>query len=204
MMRRVFYFVFFTFVNIFMRFKKSGLENNPKTGPGIIVFNHIGRLEIVLVMITTKRHDLVGWMAEKAGTLFIKRGFKGAAEQSIKDITQALLNGGHVIVFPEGTTTDGTSLGRFHSRLFQAAIDAKAQLQPVALRYPHPDGVHPKAPFIGDTQFIESLMDMISEKNMHVRLDFLDSINAQEFNRDELAELAKQQILKTLTEKNES
>lgn len=180
--------------------------------PTLFVINHISWFDIPSLGSCVPVHFLskdeinswpfFGWLATKAGTLFIKRGYKGAAEQSIKDINEALKNGGHVIIFPEGTTTDGTSLRRFHSRLFQAAIDAKVQVQPVALRYPHPDGVHPKAPFIGDTQFIESLMDMISEKNMQVSLDFLTPINSQQYTRDQLAELSKQQILKKIIEKD--
>lgn len=64
-MRKIFYWILSAFVNIFMVFKVSGRRNIPTDGPGIIVFNHIGRLEIVLVFITNKRSDLVGWMAEK-------------------------------------------------------------------------------------------------------------------------------------------
>ena len=177
--------------------------------PTLFVVNHISWFDIPSLGSCIPVHFLskdeinswpfVGWLATKAGTLFIKRGVKGAAEQSIKDITLALKNGGHVIIFPEGTTTDGTSLKRFHSRLFQAAIDARAQIQAIALRYPHPDGVHPKAPFIGDTQFIDSLLDMISEKSMDVELTFLQPINAWEYKRDELAELTKQNILDKIT-----
>jgi len=173
--------------------------------PTLFIINHISWFDIPSLGSCVPVHFLskdeinswpfVGWLATKAGTLFIKRGVRGAAEQSITDIAQALKNGGHVIIFPEGTTTDGTSVGRFHSRLFQAAIDAKVQLQPVALRYPHPNGVHPKAPFVGDTQFIDSLMDMISEKNMNVELSFLPPINAWEYKRDELAEICRLKIL---------
>jgi lyso-ornithine lipid O-acyltransferase len=187
---------------------RKTVNGNINQQPTLFVINHISWFDIPSLGSSVPVHFLskdeinswpfVGWMATKSGTLFIKRGVKGAAEQSIKDIAQALNNGGHVIIFPEGTTTDGTSIRKFHSRLFQAAIDAKVQIQPVTLRYPHPDGVHPKAPFIGDTQFIESLMDMISEKRMDVELNFLQPIDAWKYKRDELAELAKQQIMNKL------
>ncbi|MDH5473908.1 MAG: 1-acyl-sn-glycerol-3-phosphate acyltransferase, partial [Gammaproteobacteria bacterium] len=138
---------------------------------------------------------VIGLIAKKAGTLFIKRGARGAAEQSLNEITQALKNGGHVIIFPEGTTTDGTSVKKFHSRLFQAAIDAEVSVQPIAILYPHPDGVHPNAPFIGDTQFLQSTLDMISETRMDVELHFLSPVKAKQYNRDELASITREQIL---------
>jgi 1-acyl-sn-glycerol-3-phosphate acyltransferase len=67
-----------------------------------------------------------------------------------------------VAVFPEGTTTDGTRLGRFHPALFQAAIDAGAAVQPVAIRYPAPDGrPDPAAAFVDDMTFAASLVRVL-------------------------------------------
>ena len=177
--------------------------------PTLFVINHISWFDIPALGACVPVHFLskdevnswpiIGWLAKKAGTLFIKRGSRGAAEQSIEDISQALTSGHHVIIFPEGTTTDGTSVKRFHSRLFQAAINANALVQPVALQYPHPEGVHPKAPFIGDTQFLESTLSMMSEARMDVSLDFLPAINASDYSRDQLAQMTQQQILAVIT-----
>jgi lyso-ornithine lipid O-acyltransferase len=176
--------------------------------PTLFVVNHISWFDIPALGSTLPVHflskdevnswPLIGWLATKTGTLYIKRGCRESAQQSMNDIREALENNGHVILFPEGTTSDGTSLKRFHSRLFQAAIDANAQIQPVAIRYPHPDGVHPKAPFIGDTQFLESTLDMMSEANMDVTLHFLKPMNACDFSRDELAQASKKQILEII------
>lgn len=177
--------------------------------PTLFVVNHISWFDIPALGSVVPVHFLskdevnswpiIGLLAKKAGTLFIKRGARGAAEQSLAEIIKALSNGGHVIIFPEGTTTDGTSVKRFHSRLFQAAIDAGAPVQPIALMYPHPDGVHPKAPFIGDTQFLESTLDMISEKQMAVELNFLPAIESHDYNRDELATLSHDMIHQHIT-----
>ncbi len=65
MMRKTLTWIISVFVNVFMKFEWQGIENIPEDGPGIIAFNHIGRLEVALVVITNKRRDLVGWMAEK-------------------------------------------------------------------------------------------------------------------------------------------
>ncbi|MDH5764711.1 MAG: 1-acyl-sn-glycerol-3-phosphate acyltransferase [Gammaproteobacteria bacterium] len=193
--------------NIFgVKIKTSGDINQV---PTLFVVNHISWFDIPALGSTVPVHFLskdevnswpvIGLIAKKAGTLFIKRGARGAAEQSLSEITNSLKNGSHVIIFPEGTTTDGTSVKRFHSRLFQAAIDAAVPVQAVALTYPHPEGVHPKAPFIGDTQFLESTLDMISEKNMEVSLNFLAAIDSQGHSRDELATITHNKILLSIT-----
>jgi len=186
-----------------------GNINRPAT---LFVVNHISWFDIPALGSKIPVHFLskdeinswpiVGWLARQTGTLYIKRGRRGAAEQSINEITDTLNRGGHVIIFPEGTTTDGTSVRKFHSRLFQAAIDAGAPVQPVALRYPHPDGVHPKAPFIGDTQFLQSTLDMMSEKQMHAELEFLTPIESQGLNRTELAKQCQDRILEAITAGN--
>ena len=68
------------------------------------------------------------------------------------------------------------------------------QVQAIALSYPHEQGVHPKAPFIGDTQFIESTLGMMSESNMEACVSFLPVLQARHYSRDELAQLAEDQV----------
>ena len=75
-------------------------------------------------------------------------------------------------------------------------------MQPVALRYPHPDGVHLKAPFIGDTQFLQSTLDMMSEKQMQAEIEFLPPIDSHGLNRTELAKLCQERILDVITKGN--
>ncbi|TNF33129.1 MAG: 1-acyl-sn-glycerol-3-phosphate acyltransferase [Gammaproteobacteria bacterium] len=175
----------------------------------LFVVNHISWFDIPTLGSVVPVHFLskdevnswpiIGWLAAKAGTLFIKRGEKGASTQSIQDIENALRNGSHVIIFPEATTTDGTSVRKFHSRLFQAAINAGVQVQAIALRYPHPRGVHPKVPYIGDTQLIDSTLGLMSESRMQARLHFFPAITARNYSRDQLALMTREQILTLIT-----
>lgn len=185
-----------------MKVKIDGKINEQ---PTLFVVNHISWFDIPALGSVVPVHFLskdevnswpiIGWLAAKAGTLFIKRGEKGASTQSMQDIQSALTNGRHVIIFPEGTTTDGSSVKRFHSRLFQAAIDADVQVQAIALRYPHPEGVHPKVPYVGETQLIDSTLGLMSEASMEARLHFLPPIKASDYTRDELAQVTREQIV---------
>ncbi len=180
----------------------------------LYVMNHISWFDIPVVAsqqtlhflskAEIKKWPLIGSFAVKVGTLFIQRGAKGAAENSLNEITQRLKDGGNVIVFPEGTTTDGATLKKFHSRLLQAAINAQVAIQPIALRYPGKlETVNQDVAYVDDTTFIESVIKLIKSKNLNVELHFLEPIDdhlhdTNTHSSKQLAETAKQAIAKKL------
>ncbi|MEJ2388486.1 MAG: lysophospholipid acyltransferase family protein [Chromatiaceae bacterium] len=96
----------------------------------LLVANHISWLDIhvlggqgqigFLSKAEVRDWPLIGWMAETAGTLFIARGGNQAGEL-VQQIADHIRSKGRLAIFPEGTTTDGTSIKRFHPRLFGAA-----------------------------------------------------------------------------------
>jgi 1-acyl-sn-glycerol-3-phosphate acyltransferase len=62
--------------------------------------------------------------------------------------------GGSILVFPEGKTTRGETVERFHARLFAPAIDHDLMVQPVVIRYFHEDGnTHQTLPFVDGEAF---------------------------------------------------
>lgn len=183
----------------------------------LYVMNHISWFDIPVLASQQPLHFLskaevkswilIGWLSHKAGTLFIQRGASGAAQKSLEEITHCLENRGSVVVFPEGTTTDGKSLRKFHGRLLQAAIDAKVKIQPVALRYPYDDGLNPYVPYIGDMSFTDSLMGLTRSHPLKVELHFLPPIDVhiadpENTSRQQLASLAQQAILDELETAN--
>src|SRR5258708_6825790 len=122
-------------------------KNAPKELPGrcMLVLNHISWLDIFVVdarfpaTFTAKSEirswPMVGWLSTLVGTLYIERGKRSEVRRARQLIAAELERGTLIAVFPEGITTFGRSLERFHSALFQPALDAAATLQPVALRY---------------------------------------------------------------------
>ena len=99
---------------------------------------------------------VVGWLAARTGTLFLVRQGslerqRAAASHAARHLARRLRAGRRPLVFPEGGTGDGRCVRRFHARLFAAAVEAGALIQPAALRYPDLAGgpVHPLLPFVG-------------------------------------------------------
>jgi 1-acyl-sn-glycerol-3-phosphate acyltransferase len=117
----------------------------PAHGPMLLVANHLSWLDILAIHAARHvrfvakagvRHwPLIGTLATGAGTLYIERERRRDALRVVHHMTEALREGDLIAVFPEGTTTDGSTLLPFHANLLQAAISANAPAQPAALRF---------------------------------------------------------------------
>ncbi|MEO6697458.1 MAG: lysophospholipid acyltransferase family protein [Gammaproteobacteria bacterium] len=176
--------------------------------PTLFVANHISWLDspclrnvlnaVFVAKQEVREWPLIGGMAVRTGTLFLKRGENSA--QVADQMTAHLLNKHSVLFFPEGTSTDGRSLHCFYARLYQAAIRASVPVQAVAVTYPHPDGVHPLAPFIGDDTLLGNLWNMLAEPAMEIGLHFCEPIAAGGRQRRPLAEHTRSQILWVINE----
>jgi 1-acyl-sn-glycerol-3-phosphate acyltransferase len=115
-----------------------------QAGPMLLVSNHVSWVDIVALYAAcpcrfvskadVKHWPLVGALATGGGTLFIRRESRRDALRIVHQMTQALKNGDILTVFPEGTTSDGSSVLPFHSSLIQAAISADAPVQAAALQ----------------------------------------------------------------------
>lgn len=142
---------------------------------------------------------ILGYLVRKSGTIFINRSNRKDTFRIVETTTERLLSGSNVGFFPEGTTTDGTSLAQFKSSLVQAAINANAQLRPVAIRYPMPNGgINTGMAYAGETTLGESMMHVLKQKQPIVELHFLTPIDAQSANRQALTELVYKDIANAL------
>lgn len=135
----------------------------------------------------------LGWLAAVGGTHFIPRGGHqaGAIAGAIR---RRLAAGECVAIFPEGTTTDGTRLRPFFPRLFAAAVEAAAPVQPVALAYPFAGGVHPTVAFIDDETFPAHLWRVLGGPAIEAEVRFCPPLPARTTDRRSLAREAREAI----------
>jgi 1-acyl-sn-glycerol-3-phosphate acyltransferase len=169
----------------------------------LLVANHVSWLDIeVLGALTHTRflskHEvrewpIIGWLAAAAGTLFIKRG-GGQAGSISETISRHMDERGLLTLFPEGTTTNGSDVRPFFSRLFGAAVETRATVIPVCLRY-HVDGERdPLAPFIDDQSLVDNLLALMRRAETHVQVSFLPALDPAGKDRKTIAEEARQAI----------
>ncbi len=175
----------------------------------VLVANHVSWLDIQLIHSVwqvrfvakseVRRWPLIGWLSAHTGTLFIERGKGRHAARINQSIQAAFRDGDAVGVFPEGTTTDGTELTRFHASLLQPAVDQRALVYPVALRYLDEAGnININASYVGDETLTESLRLIFAEKAIRAELIFLPPIDTVGKTRRELAAQAQAAIAAAL------
>ncbi len=183
------------------------IEGQPPGQPALWVCNHISWVDIPLLgglaplsflsKSDVRRWPLAGWLAQQAGTLFIRRG-AGESGQLSQSMAQRLRLGLPVLFFPEGTSSDGASVGRFHARLFSAAIDTQRPLQPLAISYRRDGARDPLAPFVADDELVAHLRRLFAGDSAEVRIQFLEPIASLGRSRSQLADEARAAIQRAL------
>lgn len=173
--------------------------------PGLIVCNHISWLDVfVLNSVVPMRFvaksevrawPVIGWLCARAQTLFIERGKMRSAARVNTTMAALLQQGESLAVFPEGTTTDGAQVAHFHASLLQPAIDAGAQVHPIAIRYQDERGGRSlDAAYIDEVSLGRSIWRILCSPQLQVRLLLTPSLDVRGVERRELAAQARRQI----------
>ncbi|MFN2381579.1 MAG: lysophospholipid acyltransferase family protein [Guyparkeria sp.] len=190
-----------------VRVRVTGMERLaelPDEG-GLWLPNHVSWLDIPLLgglrdgtvflaKSEIRRWPVIGRMARLAGTEFIERG--RGSEAAGEAVERGLVQGRQMVVFAEGTTTDGHTVRRFHARLLGPAVRMQRPVVPVALRYFDASGERSTAPaFIDNESLWPSLWRVLSAKGLEARIDVLEPISpGAEDTRGEIARRARHAV----------
>ncbi len=179
-----------------------GMPEGGLAGNLLIVANHVSWLDIFVLLALSparfvgkaeiRRWPVVGRLAANVGTLFVERERRRHAHSINRDAASALARGDIVAIFPEGTTTDGTTLLPFKSSLLQPIVDAEGHVQPIAIRYRDPEGAPSDAPaYVGDTTFVASFWRVTAEPALVAHAHVALALPARARRRRELAREAE-------------
>lgn len=115
-----------------------------------------------------------GWMAKQLGTVFIKRDSVRHGKQ-IASLVGEVLQTQSVCIFPEGTSTVGEGVLPFKPNLFESAVIAQVPVYSLAISYRSSlSGDRSETPaFVGDMGLLESMSNILNERNIIVELSFL-------------------------------
>jgi 1-acyl-sn-glycerol-3-phosphate acyltransferase len=175
----------------------------------MIAANHISWLDIFVVMSVQPARfiakseirdwPVAGWITERAGTLFIRRARRHDTGRINEQVHAAFAEGACVGLFPEGTTTEGDRLLRFHSSLFEPAVANSAHVHPAAIRYAHADGSPCRAmAYVGEMTFMQSLGLIIRQRGVVAHLAFAQPLEAGGHDRRGVAHTAHERVASLL------
>jgi 1-acyl-sn-glycerol-3-phosphate acyltransferase len=90
-------------------------------------------------------------------------------------MVQHLRNNLSVLFFPEGTTTDGSKVRRFHKKLFKVCETTDVQVCPLFIRYYAEGEVNP-LPFVGDIGFGAHLWELLGHRKLRATVEVLPAV----------------------------
>lgn len=172
---------------------------------GLIVSNHLSYLDIVVLSsirrcVFVAKKDvaswpLFGWLARAAGTVFADRNRRTASHEAVDLIRSAINNGALVVLFPEGTSSDGRSVLPFKSALLQPALQTGCDLSVAAIDYSLSSGsVADEVCYWSDMTLVPHLLNVFSKHKVDAKLVFARAAFSY-FDRKELARKLRSQIL---------
>jgi 1-acyl-sn-glycerol-3-phosphate acyltransferase len=150
---------------------------------GLVVANHLSYLDILIISAVmpcffVAKVEIGGWpffgkAARLGGTIFLDRSSLDSANSVARQMTERLQEPIPLLLFPEGTSTDGSKVLRFHSRLIDPATTAGAQITAAAVRYIIEDGTpEKKLCWDDDTLFVTHLMTTLSTPGFSASVRF--------------------------------
>jgi len=177
----------------------------------LIIANHLTYADILVVAslmpsvfitsVELKQTFPLGLFAWLGGCLFVERRSRAGLKREIENIEAVLSLGTSVVLFPEGTTSNGDTVRPFKNSLITAAITTGASLLPVCIRYRAVNGRlvdltnRDSLYYYGGTTFFQHLPKLLVLRSIDVECVVLRPIAAhQHQSRKDLATRAHQVI----------
>jgi 1-acyl-sn-glycerol-3-phosphate acyltransferase len=116
----------------------------------LVLANHLSYADILVVAsvmpavfvtsVELRRSFPLGLLARFGGSLFVERRSPSGLKREIGAVARVLSEGTSVVLFPEGTTSNGDTVRPFKNSLLTAALATGTPLLPVCIRYLRIDG----------------------------------------------------------------
>jgi len=150
---------------------------------GMIICNHVSYLDIFVMsaivpcaFVAKKEIEswpLFGGLSHMAGTLFLDRERRSDTQRVGGELEERLASGTVVVLFPEGTSSDGTEVLPFRSSLFEPALSSGAPLTPAHVSY-HAAGaeVATEIAYWGEMQMLPHVMNLLGKPEIAATVRF--------------------------------
>jgi len=152
-------------------------EGQPPTH-GLVVSNHLSYLDILILAANmpcffVAKMEIGSWpffgkAARSNGTIFLDRSSRASAQSVAEQMTERLK-----LLFPEGTSTDGSEVLPFHPRLIDPATSNGIQVTAASVRYEIEGGVEERELcWFGDVEFVPHLLKALGTPGFSAHVQF--------------------------------
>lgn len=173
---------------------------------GLLVCNHLSYLDIIALssirpcVFVAKRDvaawPLFGWLARSAGTIFVDRRRRFAAGAVVDLMGNAIAAGSLVVLFPEGTSSDGSSVLPFKPALLEAAVQLNCPITAGAIDYSLQQGsVADEVCYWRDMTLVPHLLNLFTKPKIKSTLT-LAAFESLVANRKRLACELRREIIR--------
>lgn len=162
----------------------SGDEGLLERGGYVIIANHVSYVDgIVLgsifpILFVSKREvknwPIVGQWNVLCGTIFINRQRKGLVASLIRELTRKLKQEANILLFPEGTSTNGEKMLPFQTVPLAAPLRSRSIIVPVTIAYKTIDEQPVTAAnrdslyWYGDMEFVSHFWSLLALRSVEV------------------------------------
>jgi 1-acyl-sn-glycerol-3-phosphate acyltransferase len=168
--------------------------------PALILSNHVSWLDICVISALTPvvfvaksevaGWPLFGWLAKLQRTIFINRQARHQTGAATREIAGRLLGGDAVVLFAEGTSSDGirvlpfrsSLVGAVHHALGNSTHHTHINVQPMSLAYvrfggvPMGRGLRERVAWYGDADLIPHLLHVLSSGAVDVTVSWGEAV----------------------------
>jgi 1-acyl-sn-glycerol-3-phosphate acyltransferase len=181
-----------------VRIREIGARST--ASPALILSNHVSWLDICVitalapVVFVAKREvaawPVFGWLAKLQRTIFINRQARHQTGAATREIAGRLLGGDAVVLFAEGTSSDGirvlpfrsSLVGAVHHALGNSTHHTEITVQPMSLAYvgfggvPMGRGLRERVAWYGDADLIPHLVHVLSSGAVDVTVSWGEAV----------------------------
>jgi 1-acyl-sn-glycerol-3-phosphate acyltransferase len=191
-----------------VRIREVGARST--ASPALILSNHVSWLDICVVsalapVVFVAKSEVAGWpvfgwLARLQRTIFINRQARHQTGAATREIAGRLLGGDAVVLFAEGTSSDGirvlpfrsSLVGAVHHALGNSTHHTQITVQPMSLAYvgfggvPMGRGLRERVAWYGDADLMPHLLHVLSSGAVDVTVSWGEAV-AYEMSADRKA-----------------
>jgi 1-acyl-sn-glycerol-3-phosphate acyltransferase len=166
-------------------------QRGPYPEHGIVISNHLGYLDILAFAALHRcvfvakseilRWPILGWMTSIAGTVYVERGRGASAISAGGRMQVAAAAGLPVVFFPEGTTSNGDTVLKFHSGLLSQAMASGQPITPAHIAYRLTHDNDPRTTvandvcYWGDVSMLRHIFRLLWLRGIEIEVCFAES-----------------------------